>query len=44
MVAIHLDEGRLLRQLITIRALTWPGAKGICKVGMTSEVFVYMNE
>jgi hypothetical protein len=44
MAAVHLDEGRLSCQLMTTRLLTWPGAQGICKVGMTSEVFVDMNE
>jgi hypothetical protein len=46
MVAGHPDEGRLTRQLMLIlsTALTWPGAQGICKVGMTGKILVNMNE
>jgi hypothetical protein len=44
MAAVHPDEGQLTRQLVLSTALTWPGAQGICKVGMTSKVLVDMNK
>jgi len=43
-VAVHPDEGRLLCQLDLSTVLTWPGTQSICKVGMTSEVLVDVNE
>lgn len=44
MVAVHLDGAQLYVSTHTMALLTWSGAERVCKVGMPSEIFVYMYE